>query len=293
MDRHAVCAFDGGSNDNFFSLDGWGASPSQTALYLLFDNAISVPRFTCHDSPFNIALLPAVIRAHFVQANMRELMANSPTWNFRGQDSRYDMAWCSCKSRRDWQYCRSWRRISPVLRSSLFSLDVDLGFFEHMPMQQTATCRLKQHLVCAATFFIGAPKAKLSFRHGHKCRLQPPTSPSFLVAQSFLCCDLKNRGSDGGRATLLLLDRADDPLSPLMHEFTYQCLVEDLLDIEVMIMICRARKVAFIPSAPCSCGCCQLVSSYVGNPFEDEPRGHRNIAATYHASVDTNGFPMH
>ncbi|CAM9427731.1 unnamed protein product [Hapterophycus canaliculatus] len=38
--------------------------------------------------------------------------------------------------------------------------------------------------------------------------------------------------ADGGRATLLLLDRADDPLSPLMHEFTYQCLVEDLLEIE-------------------------------------------------------------
>ncbi|CAN0336904.1 unnamed protein product, partial [Scytosiphon promiscuus] len=69
--------------------------------------------------------------ADLVQANMRELMANSPTWNFRGQDSR-----------------------------------------------------------CG------------------------------------------RRGSDGGRATLLLLDRADDPLSPLMHEFTYQCLVEDLLDIE-------------------------------------------------------------
>ncbi|CAM9584598.1 unnamed protein product [Ectocarpus sp. 12 AP-2014] len=41
-----------------------------------------------------------------------------------------------------------------------------------------------------------------------------------------------SRASDGGRATLLLLDRADDPLSPLMHEFTYQCLVEDLLGIK-------------------------------------------------------------
>ncbi|CAM9775386.1 unnamed protein product [Chrysoparadoxa australica] len=34
----------------------------------------------------------------------------------------------------------------------------------------------------------------------------------------------------GGRATLLLVDRSDDAVSPLMHEFTYQCLVEDLLD---------------------------------------------------------------
>lgn len=46
---------------------------------------------------------------------------------------------------------------------------------------------------------------------------------------SLLLC----RAADGGRATLLLLDRADDLLSPLMHEFTYQCLVEDLLGIQV------------------------------------------------------------
>jgi Sec1 family len=35
----------------------------------------------------------------------------------------------------------------------------------------------------------------------------------------------QDSGSDRGRSTLLLIDRADDPLSPLMHEFTYQVLV--------------------------------------------------------------------
>ena len=34
------------------------------------------------------------------------------------------------------------------------------------------------------------------------------------------------------RATLLLLDRKDDCLSPLMHEFTYEAMVNDLLSIE-------------------------------------------------------------
>jgi Sec1 family len=34
----------------------------------------------------------------------------------------------------------------------------------------------------------------------------------------------QDSGSDRGRSTLLLIDRADDPLSPLMHEFTYQVL---------------------------------------------------------------------
>ena len=35
------------------------------------------------------------------------------------------------------------------------------------------------------------------------------------------------------RATILLVDRADDPLSPLMHEFTYQAMAHDLLTIDV------------------------------------------------------------
>ena len=35
-----------------------------------------------------------------------------------------------------------------------------------------------------------------------------------------------------GRATLLLLDRTDDCLSPLVHEFTYQAMVHDLLTVD-------------------------------------------------------------
>jgi len=38
--------------------------------------------------------------------------------------------------------------------------------------------------------------------------------------------------TDRGRATLLLLSRTDDCLSPLLHEFTYQAMVYDLLDVQ-------------------------------------------------------------
>lgn len=38
--------------------------------------------------------------------------------------------------------------------------------------------------------------------------------------------------TDRGRATLLLLSRADDCLAPLLHEFTYQAMVYDLLDVD-------------------------------------------------------------
>jgi syntaxin-binding protein 1 len=41
-----------------------------------------------------------------------------------------------------------------------------------------------------------------------------------------------NAHSDRERATLLILDRKDDCLTPLMHDFTYQSMVNDLLQIK-------------------------------------------------------------
>jgi syntaxin-binding protein 1 len=42
----------------------------------------------------------------------------------------------------------------------------------------------------------------------------------------------KNQAAKSERATLLLLDRGDDCLSPLMHDFTYQAMVHDLLEMD-------------------------------------------------------------
>lgn len=42
----------------------------------------------------------------------------------------------------------------------------------------------------------------------------------------------KNQTASRERGTLLLLDRADDCLTPLMHDFTYQAMVHDLLTME-------------------------------------------------------------
>ena len=43
---------------------------------------------------------------------------------------------------------------------------------------------------------------------------------------------MKNQAAKRDRATLLLLDRADDTLTPLMHDFTYQPMVHDLLPMD-------------------------------------------------------------
>jgi syntaxin-binding protein 1 len=43
---------------------------------------------------------------------------------------------------------------------------------------------------------------------------------------------MKNQAAKRDRATLLLLDRADDVLTPLMHDFTYQPMVHDLLPMD-------------------------------------------------------------
>ena len=59
------------------------------------------------------------------------------------------------------------------------------------------------------------------------------------------------RGGERPRASLLLLDRADDPLSPLLHEFTYQAAVNDLLESRVdgqRIEVAAAAPLKGLPS---------------------------------------------
>lgn len=44
--------------------------------------------------------------------------------------------------------------------------------------------------------------------------------------------------SDRERGNILILDRNFDTLSPLMHEYTYQAMVMDLLEVNVAVVIC-------------------------------------------------------
>ena len=40
-----------------------------------------------------------------------------------------------------------------------------------------------------------------------------------------------SRGSDAGETTVLILDRREDPVTPLLNQWTYQAMVHELLGI--------------------------------------------------------------
>ena len=45
------------------------------------------------------------------------------------------------------------------------------------------------------------------------------------------------RPSKSAPTTLLILDRADDPLSPLVHEYSYQAMIYDLLEVHQPLVL--------------------------------------------------------
>lgn len=52
------------------------------------------------------------------------------------------------------------------------------------------------------------------------------------VSHIYMYLFREQKRSDRGRATLIITDRAMDMYAPLLHEFTYQAMCQDLLRIE-------------------------------------------------------------
>lgn len=58
------------------------------------------------------------------------------------------------------------------------------------------------------------------------------TITTYKRANTEWWCYGDDRHQERERAQILILDRSFDPLSPLMHEYTYQAMINDLLDVE-------------------------------------------------------------
>jgi syntaxin-binding protein 1 len=64
----------------------------------------------------------------------------------------------------------------------------------------------------------------------------------FKQANKAWWCNGEGEHQDRERGTLLLLDRSFDPISPLMHEYTYQTMVNDLLPIKDGVISYKAEQ---------------------------------------------------
>lgn len=84
--------------------------------------------------------------------------------------------------------------------------------------------------------------------HPLSCVSLPPARPQLSHRTTLL----QRNGALPARETceLLVLDRSVDPVAPVIHEWTYEALVYDLLSLDDNIVRCDCR-------AGGSCGCTQ------------------------------------
>ena len=66
---------------------------------------------------------------------------------------------------------------------------------------------------------------------------------------------------DRERGTLLIVDRSMDPIAPLMHEYTYQAMVNDLVHVkgEVALYVVFFSVHFFLYAAESCCAHCLMV----------------------------------
>ena len=115
-----------------------------------------------------------------------------------------------------------------IIEKRVFSFDRDSAFDELYINKHHKTDELTQTAKQLVALMLSINEEPY-IRYSKDSRMAPQLAQSVHTNFTNLKRNLKNFKPRFSRGTLLIMDRSDDPITPLLHELTFQAMVMDLL----------------------------------------------------------------